>query len=514
VDATGTVLAGRYRLLRPVGRGGFAAVWEAEHVTLQSKVAIKFLLKTGAPESEASQRFLREARVAASVKHRNVLEIIDFGFTDAEPATPNGPERGVPYMVMELLRGRTLGDLLETERVTVRHAVDIVGGLLRGLAAVHDAGLVHRDIKPHNVFLVEDEDGDFPKLVDFGLSRRTGATDLTAEGVLLGTPLYMAPEQAKRASDLDARVDIYAVGVMLYEMLAGRPPFRAPMIVELLRQIIDDAPPPLASLAPLVPPELVHVVETAIRKDPAERYTDARAMRTALLAAVPDAAALDRISAPPLRVDDSAARAITMAAAPSASTPATEVVPDESAPDEVRPDGLPAPAGESGLVVALRTLVLASLAIGVAVLVLDGPWSAWSTDVPATDVIPPSSAPSDAAAIAVALPPADAGRLESVDAALVDTATIDAAVDDAGFDAADDAWEAGPQDAGIDAYLPEIDAATDEETEDAIDDAGAEPAVGTPAHPRVRRGTPHRTVRRARPPRHRTTHRRRRRRRG
>jgi serine/threonine-protein kinase len=271
----GTIVGERYKLVRKVGEGGLAAVWEAEHLTLGSKVAIKFLHRTGPMQSEASQRFLREARVAASVRHRNVVSILDFGFADGE----------IPYMVMEFLHGRSLGDhLQEKGRLSFEEATGIVAGMLRGLTAVHAAGLVHRDIKPDNVFLADEPDeGLLPKIVDFGLSRRAGRSDMTAEGTLMGTPQYMAPEQASGSTDLDARVDLYATGVVLYELVSGVVPFDSDSLAELLSRVMNEQPTPLRKLVPEVPEKLAFVVETAMAKDREHRFIDARAMRNSLL---------------------------------------------------------------------------------------------------------------------------------------------------------------------------------------------------------------------------------------
>ena len=271
----GTVVGERYKLVRKIGEGGLASVWEAEHLTLASKIAVKFLHRTGPMQSEASQRFLREARVAASVRHRNVVEIIDFGFADGE----------IPYMVMEFLHGRTLGELLlERHKLPFEEAAKVCAGTLRGLAAVHAAGLVHRDIKPDNIFLVDDpEEGFYAKLVDFGLSRRAGRSDMTAEGTLMGTPQYMSPEQAAGKTDLDARTDIYSVGVVLYEMIAGEVPFDSDSLADILKDVVWTPPRPLRELTPDVPEKLAFVVETAMAKDREHRFVDARAMRASLL---------------------------------------------------------------------------------------------------------------------------------------------------------------------------------------------------------------------------------------
>jgi len=185
VLAAGTVIGGRYRLVREVGRGGMATVWEALHLTLHVPVAVKFLQIVGPNVADIAKRFLQEARVAAAIRHRNVIEIMDFGVTD---------EERIPYMVMELLTGESLADKLTRDRyVSPAEAAFIASLSLRGLSVVHDSGIVHRDLKPENIFLVEDPDGTYPKLLDFGVSRKLGggASGLTRQGKRVGTPDYM-----------------------------------------------------------------------------------------------------------------------------------------------------------------------------------------------------------------------------------------------------------------------------------------------------------------------------------
>jgi serine/threonine-protein kinase len=272
---TGKVVGGRYRLAEQIGVGGMATIWKAEHLVLGSPVAVKFLHPgVGRRNSQLVERFMREARVAAAVRHRNVIEIKDFGVAD---------DQRTPYMVMELLEGESLADRMEREpQLNVAFATHIMWLTLRGLAAVHDAGIVHRDLKPENIFLVDDPDGTYPKLLDFGVSRRAADADITQEGLIIGTPSYMSPEQAKGLRDIDVRTDIFSLGVMLWEMLAGRLPLDSDSPQELLRMIVQDAPPPLAQLRPDVPQALVEVIERAMAKNPDDRYHDAREMRWAL----------------------------------------------------------------------------------------------------------------------------------------------------------------------------------------------------------------------------------------
>ncbi len=276
--AEGTVVGGRYRLVRKIGEGGMATIWEAEHQTLGSPVAVKFLQWSGPKSDEIRERFLREARVAASVRHRNVVEITDFGLTDDK----------TPYIVMERLQGESLADILDREgRLEPSEACRLVSLTLRGLAVVHEKGIVHRDLKPENIFIVDDPDGSYPKLLDFGVSRRNepAARNLTQEGILVGTPDYMSPEQARGLRDIDARTDLYSMGVILYEALAARLPYESENIGDLIVMITTQPPTPIAEIVPDLSPQLVQIVDTAIAKDREERFQSARDMRWALIEA-------------------------------------------------------------------------------------------------------------------------------------------------------------------------------------------------------------------------------------
>jgi len=262
-----------------------ATIWEAEHQTLGSPVAVKFLLtRTGPEGDQLTQRFMREARSAASVRHRNVVEIIDFGVTD----------EGIPFIVMEMLEGESLADRLDRETtLDVPEAARIVSLTLRGLAAVHDAGIVHRDLKPENVFIATDADGTYPKLLDFGVSRQTGSTgskDLTQEGILVGTPEYMSPEQARGLKDIDLRTDIYSMGVILYEAITGRLPYEAENVGDLIVLINTEEPVPVTEHRPNLSSDVAAIIHRALSRDREARFQDARSMRWALIEAFRDEA--------------------------------------------------------------------------------------------------------------------------------------------------------------------------------------------------------------------------------
>ncbi len=277
------IIAGRYRLDSPIGEGAMGSVWRAEDQTLKRQVAIKFLFVRGARDPQGMvDQFLREARIAASVQHRNVIHTVDFGTVDDFQ----------PFMVMELLNGESLGDrMARVPRLSTEQFIHIISLTLRGLSAVHDAGIVHRDLKPHNVYLQRDADAVYPKILDFGISRSLNGNQdrpsaiATQEGLIVGTPDYMSPEQARGELNIDRRADIYSMGAILFEGLTGRLPFVAETIGDLIVQIVTGQAPRVSDVAPHVPKPLVDLIAQALSKNREHRFTDARAMRRALLAA-------------------------------------------------------------------------------------------------------------------------------------------------------------------------------------------------------------------------------------
>ena len=280
----GSVIGGKYRLDEQVGTGGTATVWRAVHTELNRPLAVKFLNVPGREPEKVRELFLEEARLAASVRHRNVVDIIDFGTTDD----------GVPYMVMELLEGTILVDrLIDGPPLHVGEFIRIMADVLTGLSAVHDAGIVHRDLKPENVFLVRDSDGSiYPKLLDFGISRidhnmptSTRSSAPTMDGLIVGTPHYMSPEQARGLRDVDYRTDIYAVGVLLYEGLAGQLPFDSENPGDLIVMVTTQVATPLGTLRPELGQAISDVIERAMARARDARWRSALEMRHALLEA-------------------------------------------------------------------------------------------------------------------------------------------------------------------------------------------------------------------------------------
>ncbi len=276
----GQVISSKYKLLRLLGDGGMGSVYEAEHLRLGTHVALKVLHSDLARRSGLIDRFLQEARVSAQIRSPHVVQV-----TDVE-STPDG----IAYLVMELLQGEPLSNVEKRERtLPVATACEYTLQILQALEAAHSLGVVHRDLKPDNVFVTFDGGKPVIKLIDFGiakLKRAEGATgehkNLTVAGMMMGTPEYMAPEQAYSATDVDSRADLYSVGVMLYEMLSGQTPAQGedPRIVVL--KVERGEVTPLVHLAPNVPPEVAGLVHRAMAPRPELRFASAAEMRIAL----------------------------------------------------------------------------------------------------------------------------------------------------------------------------------------------------------------------------------------
>jgi eukaryotic-like serine/threonine-protein kinase len=270
----GDVLDDRYRIVGLLGSGGMGSVYRAEHVGIRRPVAIKLLHPSHADDPEFSRRFEREAFVTGRTSHPNCVTVSDFGKLDD----------GGYYLVMELVDGVLLADLLdEAVRLPEQRALHIARHVLRGLGHAHRAGIVHRDIKPANVILVDqDGDPDFAKLLDFGIAKVVDETidtpdqKLTRVGTTVGTPTYIAPEQAVGGA-VDGRSDLYSLSVMLYEMLTGQPPYRDDDVVRLLAKHMTEPMPAMAAMAPdaVISPEAEALVRKGLAKDRAERWQSA-----------------------------------------------------------------------------------------------------------------------------------------------------------------------------------------------------------------------------------------------
>jgi eukaryotic-like serine/threonine-protein kinase len=262
----GTVLAGKYRVEKIIGQGGMGLVVEAKHIALDERVALKFLLPEYASHPEASQRFLREARAAVKIKSEHVARVSDVGTLDS----------GAPYMVMEYLDGADLSKTLEKLGVLpIQDAIDYIVQGCEAIAEAHQHGIVHRDLKPANLFLSKRPDGmPIVKVLDFGISKVMGGgvDNLTKTTAAMGSALYMSPEQMQQTRAVDHRTDIYALGVALYELLAGKQPYYADTLPQLCAEILTGTPTAIRSVRPEVPEELAAVLEKAYARDKGQRY--------------------------------------------------------------------------------------------------------------------------------------------------------------------------------------------------------------------------------------------------
>lgn len=281
----GKTIAGRYVLRGLLGHGGMGAVYEAEHVGIGKRAAIKFVDPEFATDEQVVARFAREARAMSAIESAHIVTVFDAGSED-----------GRPYLVMELLRGEDLGQRLRrTQRVPLGEAMHVVAQVLKGLARAHEAGIIHRDLKPDNVFLVRrDTDPLFAKIVDFGISKidrpraNTHPLALTGRGTVLGTPFYMSPEQAQASSDVDGRTDLYSVGAILFECLTGRPPHTGESYEQIILSICMRDAPLARSIDASIPESVSAFVARALARDRAQRFASAEQMLAALHEVAPE----------------------------------------------------------------------------------------------------------------------------------------------------------------------------------------------------------------------------------
>ena len=275
----GLALDNKYRIVRVIGRGGMGVVYEAEHTTLGKRVAIKLMLEKYTGDSEAVARFTREALAASRIGNPHIIDVMDIG------TAPDGRS----FVVMELLSGSPLSKIIEDGGpMPPPRAISIMRQVLKAVGAAHAKGIVHRDLKPDNIFILDhDSSADFVKLLDFGISKmidpdlQVAATKLTTTGVVMGTPLYMAPEQAMGV-EIDHLADVYACGVIMYELLAGKPPFDGATYAVLVAKLLTQEPPFLTEYRPGLSPKLVAAVHRALEKDPAKRFQSADAFSAGL----------------------------------------------------------------------------------------------------------------------------------------------------------------------------------------------------------------------------------------
>jgi len=391
----GSILGGRYEIVRRIARGGMGIVWEARHTALGRRVAIKVLKAELVGSEPALERFRREAKAAAVIRHPHIVDVVDYGVTD----------RGEPYIVMELLDGEDLATLLAREgRLPVGRACGIARQVARGLSVAHTAGIVHRDLKAENVFLLSIDGCDFAKILDFGIARSAESdgevSRLTGTGMVMGTPHYLSPEAARGQTDLDRRADLYALGVIVYEMIVGHPPFRGGSLLEVVYKHIHEAPISPRTVHPDVPTEIDAVVLRALEKDREVRWQSAEEM----LAALPGPAALpggDR-AGPLIGIS-------TGSAPPSRSTPSPLPRTRTTAAITQSPQRR-TPAGP--IAIAALGLVLAAGA-ATALLLADEPGPARAVPEPLRDPFAEPSGPENLSASPPAVPAEVTFRIRS-----------------------------------------------------------------------------------------------------
>jgi serine/threonine-protein kinase len=290
----GDIVAGKYRVVRRLAKGGMGVIFECEHTFLSQKVALKVLTDVLQPDSKG--RFLNEARAAASLESDHAVRVFDFGTLDD----------GTPYIAMELLSGRDLAATIKARgKLEVGEAVDAVMEALEALAQAHARGIIHRDLKPANLFVATRPGVEaIVKVLDFGISKAShtlasAAPVHTSSNALLGSPLYMSPEQLRNSRGIDARTDIWSIGVILYESLTGKPPFNGQHLGELFAAVLERDPPPVRSLRPDLPKALEAAITTCLQREPEARFASAGALAQSLapFAGPRGAAALQKIRA-------------------------------------------------------------------------------------------------------------------------------------------------------------------------------------------------------------------------
>ena len=275
----GTVVAERFRLVRPLGQGGMGSVWLADHMALDIPCAIKFIQAESRDSAEVRQRFEREAKIAAQIRSPHVVQVLDHGVWE-----------GTPYIAMERLEGEDLDDRIErVGRLGAAETASITAQVARALSRAHAAGLVHRDLKPANIFLAGDDDREIAKVLDFGIAKdstpRISTSSNTKTGSILGTPAYMSPEQAQGVKQVDHRSDLWSLAVVVFECVTGQLPFQSEAFGDLLLKIMVHPLPVPSALAP-VPPGFDAWWTRAAARDPDQRFQSAKELSDALILAL------------------------------------------------------------------------------------------------------------------------------------------------------------------------------------------------------------------------------------
>ncbi|MBX3127194.1 MAG: serine/threonine protein kinase [Polyangiaceae bacterium] len=402
----GDVLAGKYRVEKLLGMGGMGMVVSAHHLQLDERIALKFLLPEALAVPDAVARFVREARAATKIKSEHVVRIIDVGTFDS----------GEPYMVMEFLQGKDLGEMLRDSGPFAPEAVaEYLLQACEALCEAHVRGIVHRDLKPSNLFLTTRADGTpLVKVLDFGISKITNASSsgpelgLTKTSAMMGSPLYMSPEQMASARDVDHRTDIWALGTIMYELLAGKPPFNADTVPQLCAMVLQQEPAPLHTLRAGLPPAVHSILTRCLRKSPADRYANVAELAVALAELAPKHArtSVRRIT----RVIQGAGQSVGSTALPPSSdelppAAASVVVPEEPLAQARSHAGSSTASvtawSETAPSIPKRSLPLIPIALGVAALGVVGLVAGVAVIYGSRDVAASTAATSEASAGAV-----------------------------------------------------------------------------------------------------------------
>jgi len=366
----GDVLVGKYRVEAILGVGGMGMVVAARHLALDEKVALKFMLPAVLADKSAIERFLREARAAVKLKGEHVARVLDVGTLDQAADTTWSVLAGSPYIVMEYLDGHDLEATIQRRgSLPLKEAVELMLQACEGLAEAHALGIVHRDLKPQNLFLTRNVYGaPLVKILDFGISKvvSQAAKDhmsLTSTQTVIGSPLYMSPEQMRASKELDARTDIWSLGIVLYQLLTGRMPFEGDTMPQLCAMVMTEPPRPLRDVRADLPESIVRVVNKCLQKDPAQRYPNVSELARALAAVDPTAGkgASDRIS---MLLREKAPESVAVPTN-SAAFEATQAVPSQQLAAQARTGvSWGAGTGTTRSIASKRPLVFAGIGAG------------------------------------------------------------------------------------------------------------------------------------------------------